>query len=73
MAMTEAQLQARIDAIRSARDTGALIVRHGDTQTQFRSLIEMNQIIADLEGQLSTLQGKTRNRVSYIRQTCKGL
>jgi len=73
MAETAEQVQAKITAIRNARDSGVLLVRHGDTQTQFRSLAEMNSIIADLEGQLSTLQGKARRRVSYIRQNCKGL
>jgi hypothetical protein len=73
VALTAIQLTARIAAIRSARDSGALIVRHGDTSTQFRSLAEMNAIIADLEGQLAGLQGTRRKRVSYIQQDSKGL
>jgi predicted transcriptional regulator len=74
VALSESELQARITAIRSARDSGALIVRHGDTSTQFRSLAEMNSILADLEKELADAQGTTRRRrVFYIEQRCKGL
>lgn len=74
MAETAEQIQAKLTALRGARDTGALTVRHGDTQTTFRSLPEMNAIIADLESQLATVQGTApRKRVNYIRQKCKGL
>lgn len=72
MALNAAQIQARIDSLRTARDSGVLIVRHGDTSTQFRSLEEMSAIIADLEGQLGTVNGTVRrSRVSYIRQNTK--
>ena len=70
---TADEITAKLVAIRAARDSGVLLVRHGDTQTQFRTLKEMNAIIADLEGQLATIQGKTRQRVHYVRQDCKGL
>lgn len=73
MALTESQLEARITALRKARDTGALIVRHGDTSTQFRSLNEIEEILADLESQLATAQGTKKSRVKYIRQNDKGL
>jgi hypothetical protein len=74
MADTAEQISAKLKAIRDARDTGALFVRHGDTQTTFRSVAEMNAIIADLESQLSTVQGTApRKRVGYIVQKCKGL
>lgn len=72
MALSEAQLESRITAIRAARDSGALLVRHGDTSTQFRSLAEMNAIIADLESQLATLQDTKPTRVRYVRQCGKG-
>lgn len=67
------EIQGRIDAIQSARDSGALIVRHGDTSTQFRSLAEMDRIIADLQSQLDRANGVTRKRVKYIAQCSKGL
>ena len=72
MPLSEAQIQSRIDALRKARDTGALIVRHGETSTQFRSLKEIDSILADLERQLATVQNTTRPRIRYIRQDTKG-
>lgn len=73
MALSPAQIQARIDAIRSARDSGVLIVKHGDTSTTFRSLADMNLIIADLEKDLAKANGVKKSRVGYITQTSKGL
>lgn len=72
MALTESQLQQRIAAIRAARDSGVQSVRHGDTQTIWRSLADVNEIIASLENQLAKLQGRKRSRVNYITQTSKG-
>lgn len=69
MALTSEQLQGRIDALRKARDSGVLIVRHGDEMTQFRSLAEIDKILGELENELS---GRTRPRVSYIQQSSKG-
>ncbi len=71
--MSEEELQARIGALRKARDTGVLIVRHGETSTQFRSLAEIDSILADLEAQLAAAQGDVRSRVRYVRQDTKGL
>jgi hypothetical protein len=73
MALSESQIQARIDAIRAARDAGVLMTRHGDTSTQFRSLAEMDKIISSLEAELASLQGVTKKRVHYIAQCGKGL
>ena len=73
MPLSETQIQQRIDALRKARDTGALIVRHGETSTQFRSLKEIDSILADLEGQLATVQGNARSRVRYVRQDTSAL
>lgn len=72
MALTESQIEARITAIRKARDSGVLIVRHGDTSTQFRSLAEMDKIISDLEAELASAQGVVKSRVKYISQRDKG-
>lgn len=73
MALTESQLNTRIAALRNARDAGVLIVRHGDTSTQFRTLAEMNAILSDLEGELAKVQGVVRSRVNYVKQCTKGL
>ena len=73
MAETAEQIGLKLIAIKSARDTGVLIVRHGDTSTQFRSLEEMNSIIAILEGQLNEANGTPkRPRVRYVKQSTKG-
>ncbi len=72
MSLTATQIQARIDAIRKARDTGVLIVRHGDTSTQFRSLAEMDQIISSLQRELNGVNGTAKSRVNYIEQRTKG-
>ena len=65
MPLTTDQIQARIDALRTS---GVLMVRHGDTTTQFRTLAEMDSILADLQArglqskwphlQCKTLQSK---------------
>lgn len=74
MALTAVQIQARIDAIQASRDSGALVVRHGDTMTTFRSLSEMDQIIAKLKAELDTVNEATpRPRVGYITQLQKGV
>lgn len=67
------ELQARLEAIRKARDSGVLIVRHGDESTEFRSLADMNVIINDLQKQIDSGSGTTpRSRVNYITQNDKG-
>lgn len=71
-ALTADQLNARLTTLYQMRDSGVLMVRHGDTSTQFRSMNELLRVIALLEGQLGTAQGRTRSRVSYIRQSSKG-
>lgn len=72
MALTTDQINTRLAALYSMRDSGVLIVRHGDTSTQFRSMKELLQAIAILEGQKNTSLGLKRSRVSYIRQSRKG-
>lgn len=71
-ALTEAQINAKLATLYTMRDSGVLILRHGDTSTQFRSLDELLRSIRILEGQLNTAQGKVRSRVSYISQPRKG-
>lgn len=68
-------LQASLRALRMARDSGVLMVRHGDTTTQFRSLAEIGQIIAELERKTAILLNgrQSTRRPRYIYQTTKGL
>lgn len=70
--LSQSELEARVAALRKARDSGVLIVRHGDTSTQFRSLSELEKILGSLEGELAALMGTKRKSVRYIRQDRKG-
>lgn len=73
MADTIESLNARRAQIVKARDSGVLVIRHGDEQTTFRSLSEMDRIIAGLDQQIGALQGVKRKRVRYAYQSGKGL
>lgn len=72
MAVTAVQLQGWIDALKSARASGALSVRHGDEMVTYRSLAEINSAIAANEQELSNLGGLKTVR-QYRVTTCKGL
>lgn len=49
--------QAQLAKIQKARSSGVLTVRHENTMTTFRSLEEMDKIIAGLLGDINKLQG----------------
>jgi hypothetical protein len=72
MSLTTGQLQSQLDAITKARNSGVLMVRHGDTHTTFRTLAEMNQVIATLTRQIAAASGKKRSKVNYIEQRTRG-
>jgi hypothetical protein len=61
-------LEKRLAAIRKAYASGALVVRHGDTSTTFRTLEEMERIMAQLEAEINVANGTPRRRVRYVRQ-----
>lgn len=74
MALSPAQIaaiEAQIANLRKARASGALIVRHGETTVQYRSLKEIDQIIGELEDSLVT--DTSRTRLKYPFQSGKGL
>ena len=74
MSDTLAAKQARLDALLKARDSGVLMVRHGETSTQSRPLAEILQAIQALEGEINDLAGTTSTRrVRYPYQSSKGL
>lgn len=73
MALDQVTLEARIAALRRARDSGVLVVRHGEQSTTFRSLKELNDILASLEAELGKVAETTPSRVRYIMQSNKGL
>lgn len=73
MALSQSEIESRIFAIRKARDSGVFRVKHGEEETFFRSLKEMDSIIADLESQLATATGTgKRKKIFYPRQSSKG-
>jgi hypothetical protein len=72
MAVTAIQLQGWIDALKAARASGALTVRHGDSMVTYRSLAEINSAIAANEQELSGLGGLKAVR-SFRVTTCKAL
>lgn len=67
-----AALNVRIVELTKARDSGALIVRHGETSVQYRSLEEIERIIGLLQGQIDG-NGVALSRVRYPFQSGKGL
>lgn len=67
-------LQARLAKIKKARDSGVLSVSHNGSSTTFRSLAEMDKIIAGLEGDVDAAAGAARpRRTRYAYQRDKGL
>lgn len=52
---TLSQLQARLEQIKEARDSGVLSSTYEGRTTTFRSLEEMNSVIATLENQIAGL------------------
>jgi hypothetical protein len=75
MALTNAEIAAttrRIAELKAARASGALIVRHGDTTVQYRSLSEIDKILGSLEDSLVPVT-TARTRLKYLFQSGKGL
>lgn len=73
MADTVETLTARRTTIVKSRDSGVLTVEHGETRTTFRTLAEMDKIVARLDAQIAALQGTAKKRIRYAYQSGKGL
>lgn len=56
--------QTQIDALKAAIYSGVLVVRHGETTTQYRSLEEMRQVLAMMEAETGT---RKRRAVATFR------
>jgi hypothetical protein len=69
---TLVELQAQLASLEKARGSGALIVRHGDTQVTYRSMDELIKAINIIIGLINEASGIKR-KPRYIRQTSKGL
>lgn len=59
---TLSELQAQLAALKLARNSGALVVRKGDDMVTYRSLKEIEEIIAQLEGEIAALTDTPRVR-----------
>lgn len=67
-----ATITTRLEALKKARDTGVLTVKHGETLTTFRSLAEIERIIKQLESDLAAAGGSPRKRLRYAYQSGRG-
>jgi hypothetical protein len=66
-------IQARIDELDTAIASGVLVIRHGNDQTTFRSLAEMERIRATLQSELRAANATPRRqRFHRIYQVSKG-
>jgi hypothetical protein len=63
---TVTELQAMLESVRRARASGVLTIRKGDDSTTFRSLKEMDAIIAGLEAELANADGAKRYRTLRV-------
>jgi len=54
--------QSQVDALKTAIASGVLIVRHGETQTTYRSLDEMQRVLAMMESEVAG--ARTRRTVA---------
>jgi len=66
--MTLEELEEMLYALKAAKYSGALRVKHGETETLFRSMIEIDKAIADILAEIAALGTGTRSRIVYIRQ-----
>ena len=70
--MTLEQLKAQREALQAARFTGVLTVKAGDKTVTYKSNVEIQAALSDLEREIARLQGRPRAR--RIRTVCgKGL
>jgi hypothetical protein len=69
---TVAELEARLEALKAQRDSAVARVSYDGRTVEYRGTAEINSAIAELERELSALQGKPPVRQVRI-YTSKGL
>jgi len=72
MALSLAQLQTMQDAIDTAVGSGVLIVQHGDTRVEYRSILELRNARGAIEQQIMEYGGGAIVRTIPLRSS-KGL
>ncbi|MBL8577734.1 MAG: hypothetical protein JNK47_10940 [Mesorhizobium sp.] len=70
---TADELNAQLTALKKARASGALVIRHGDTQVTYRSIAELQKAIDAIQNELDALTGKRKRGPRYVRQDRRGL
>lgn len=56
---TLVQLQARLEALKVALATGVLIIQHGDTRTQYRTIDEIKTAIGAVQEDIAAAGGES--------------
>ena len=69
---TVAELEARLDALKAQRDSAVARVSYDGRSVEYRGTAEISSAIAELERELSALQGKPPVRQIRV-YTSKGL
>jgi hypothetical protein len=59
------QLETKLEELQNALYSGVLRVKHGETETQYRSAAEIRTAISDLKAELNRLNGISR-KPGYI-------
>ncbi len=54
-----ALLQQRLEALKAALATGVLIIQHGDTRTQYRSIDEIKTAIGAVQEDIAAAGGES--------------
>lgn len=66
---TEAELIARRNSLSAAIASGVLSVRHGDVQTQYRSMAEMEKALRHIDADLAQVRAPAAKRFRVTRFT----
>jgi hypothetical protein len=69
---TVAELEARLEALKAQRDSGVARVSYDGRSVEYRGTAEISSAMAELERELSALQGKPPVRQIRVH-TSKGL
>jgi len=66
---TLAQLQIRLEGLKAALSSGVLVVQHGDTRTEYRSIDEIRTAIGAIQEDIEQAGGKSIVRSFKLTST----